>query len=137
MLTGSVPFTGDTPVEIAMKHLSTVPELPSAKRPDVPQDLDLVVLRALAKDPDDRFQTAEEMDAELGRVAAGLGVTDATADAATAVLAGAGRVGRGPDRGRPPAPAAAVRRRTATTTTRSRRRRGAGRSGPGCSRPAS
>jgi beta-lactam-binding protein with PASTA domain/tRNA A-37 threonylcarbamoyl transferase component Bud32 len=90
MLTGSVPFTGDTPVEIAMKHISTVPEPPSAKRPEVPEDLDMVVLRALAKDPDDRFQTAEEMDTELGRIAAGLGVTDATADAATAVLASAG-----------------------------------------------
>jgi serine/threonine-protein kinase len=90
MLTGSVPFTGDTPVEIAMKHISAVPEAPSSGRPDVPHDLDLVVLRALAKDPRERFQTAEEMDAELGRVAAGLSVTDATADAATAVLAGAG-----------------------------------------------
>jgi eukaryotic-like serine/threonine-protein kinase len=90
MLTGSVPFTGDTPVEIAMKHISAVPQPPSATRPDVPEDLDLVVLRALAKDPRERFQTAEEMDSELGRVAAGLSVTDATADAATAVLAGSG-----------------------------------------------
>jgi eukaryotic-like serine/threonine-protein kinase len=90
MLTGSVPFTGDTPVEIAMKHISAVPKPPSTERPDVPDDLDLVVLRALAKDQRERFQTAEEMDAELGRVAAGLAVTDATADAATAVLAGSG-----------------------------------------------
>ncbi len=90
MLTGSVPFTGDSPVEIAMKHISAVPEPPSAHRPDVPDDLDLVVLRGLAKDSRERFQTAEEMDAELGRVAAGLSVTDATADAATAVLAGSG-----------------------------------------------
>jgi serine/threonine-protein kinase len=90
MLTGSVPFTGDTPVEIAMKHISAVPRPPSAERPEVPEDLDLVVLRSLAKDPRERFQTAEEMDAELGRVAAGFAVTDATADAATAVLAGAG-----------------------------------------------
>jgi eukaryotic-like serine/threonine-protein kinase len=90
MLTGSVPFTGDTPVEIAMKQISAVPEPPSVRRPDLPHDLDLVVLRALAKDTGDRFQTAEEMDAELGRVQAGLGVTDETADAATAVLAGAG-----------------------------------------------
>ena len=36
LLTGEVPFTGDTPVEIAMKHLSTVPEPPSAKRADIP-----------------------------------------------------------------------------------------------------
>jgi eukaryotic-like serine/threonine-protein kinase len=90
MLTSSVPFTGDTPVEIAMKHISAVPEPPSAHRPDVPEDLDLVTLRALAKDTRERFQTAEEMDSELGRVAAGLSITDATADAATAVLAGSG-----------------------------------------------
>jgi eukaryotic-like serine/threonine-protein kinase len=107
MLTGSVPFTGDTPVEIAMKHISTVPEPPSARRPEVPEDLDMIVLRALAKDPDERFQTAEEMDAELGRIAAGLGVTDATADAATAVLAGSGVSDAAPTavvRKRPPPP---------------------------------
>ena len=51
LLTGTVPFTGETPVEIAMKHLSQTPEAPSARRPDIPHDLDLVVLRALAKEP--------------------------------------------------------------------------------------
>src|SRR5215217_4504874 len=90
LLTSSVPFTGDTPVEIAMKHLSAVPEAPSKKRPDVPRGLDLAVVRALAKDPDDRFQSAEEMDAELARIEQGFRVSDETADAATAVLAGAG-----------------------------------------------
>jgi len=89
MLTGQVPFTGESPVEIAMKHLSDAPRPPSLLRPDIPPDLDMVVLRALAKNPEDRFQTAEEMDAELGRVAAGVGVTAETADAATAVLSGA------------------------------------------------
>src|ERR687891_400668 len=63
LLTGAVPFTGDSPVEIAMKHLSGTPEPPSAKRPDLPRELDLIVTRALAKDPDERYQTAEEMDA--------------------------------------------------------------------------
>jgi eukaryotic-like serine/threonine-protein kinase len=90
LLTGSVPFTGDTPVEIAMKHLSAVPEPPSKKRPDVPRGLDLAVVRALAKDPDERFQSAEEMDAELARIEQGFRVSDETADAATAVLAGSG-----------------------------------------------
>src|ERR671933_131619 len=90
MLTGSVPFTGDTPLEIAMKHLSAIPKPPSQVRRDVPHDLDLVVLRALAKDPDERYQTAEEMDADLARVARGLSVSAETADAATQVLAGSG-----------------------------------------------
>ena len=90
LLTGTVPFTGDTPVEIAMKHLSSVPEPPSARRAEIPHPLDQVVLRALAKDPDERYASAEEMDAELARVAEGLPVSTETAEAATAVLAGAG-----------------------------------------------
>jgi beta-lactam-binding protein with PASTA domain len=90
MLTGKVPFTGDTPLEIAMKHLSEVPVPPSELRDDVPDDLDLVVLRALAKDPEDRYQTAEEMNADLARIQRGLSVSSETTDAATAVLAGAG-----------------------------------------------
>jgi serine/threonine-protein kinase len=94
MLTGSVPFTGDTALEIAMKHLNTVPAPPSTKRPpgigEVPHELDLVVLRALAKDPADRYQNAREMDSDLARVAQGLPVAHETEEAATAVLSGAG-----------------------------------------------
>jgi eukaryotic-like serine/threonine-protein kinase len=90
LLTGKLPFTGETPLEIAMKHLSEIPKSPSELRPEVSTDLDMVVLRALAKDPEDRFQTAEEMERELARVAGGGGVTTETAEAATAVLSGAG-----------------------------------------------
>jgi beta-lactam-binding protein with PASTA domain len=90
MLTGKVPFSGDTPLEIAMKHLSAIPEPPSKLRPEIPDDLDLIVLRALAKDPEERYQSAEEMASDLSRVARGLGVSDETADAATAVLSGSG-----------------------------------------------
>jgi eukaryotic-like serine/threonine-protein kinase len=90
MLTGKVPFTGDTPVEIAMKHLSQVPEPPSTLRPEVPHDLDAVVMRALAKDPDQRYGSAEEMDADLARVARGVAVSHETEDAMTQVLAGVG-----------------------------------------------
>jgi beta-lactam-binding protein with PASTA domain/tRNA A-37 threonylcarbamoyl transferase component Bud32 len=86
LLTGTVPFTGDSPVEIAMKHLSAKPEPPSTKRPDLPRDLDLIVMRAIAKDPDDRYQDAEEMQADLERVERGLGVTAQTAEAATAII---------------------------------------------------
>ena len=90
MLTGKVPFTGDTPVEIAMKHLSQIPEPPSSLRPEVPHDLDAVVLRALAKDPDQRYGSSEEMDADLARVARGVAVSRETEDAMTQVLSGAG-----------------------------------------------
>jgi beta-lactam-binding protein with PASTA domain/tRNA A-37 threonylcarbamoyl transferase component Bud32 len=90
LLTGKLPFSGETPLEIAMKHLSEVPRSPSELRPEIPADVDMVVLRALAKDPEDRFQSAEEMERELARVAGGAGVTAETAEAATAVLSGAG-----------------------------------------------
>ena len=87
LLTGEVPFTGDTPVEIAMKHLSTVPEPPSSKRADIPRDLDLVVMRALGKDPSERYQSAEEMDADLRRVNRGTAISPVTEEAATAIIA--------------------------------------------------
>ena len=90
LLTGTVPFTGETPVEIAMKHLSQTPEAPSARRPDIPHDLDLVVLRALAKEPAERYRTAAELDRDLELVARGDPVGAETATAATMVLAGAG-----------------------------------------------
>ena len=96
LLTGQVPFTGDTPLEIAMKHLSEPPKAPSELRPEVPHDLDLVVLRALAKDPSDRYESAEEMDTDLERVLQGLPVGDETAAAATAVLSGAGAMAAAP-----------------------------------------
>ena len=90
MLTGEVPFTGDTPVEIAMKHLNEPPKPPSARAPGIPADLDRVVVRALAKSPDDRYASAEELDSDLARIEAGLPVAKETTDAATQVLAGAG-----------------------------------------------
>ncbi len=87
LLTGGVPFNGETPVEIAMKHLSQVPAPPSTHRAEIPRDLDYVALRALAKDPADRYHSAEEMDSDLERIARGIGVSAETAEAATTVLA--------------------------------------------------
>ncbi len=91
LLTAEVPFSGDTPVEIAMKHLSEIPNPPSELRAEVPDDLDNVVLRALSKEPADRYQSAAAMDADLETVAHGGHVPLETAEAATVVLAG-GRV---------------------------------------------
>jgi eukaryotic-like serine/threonine-protein kinase len=89
MLTGKVPFTGDSAVEIAMKHVNDLPAPPSSLRPEIPSELDQIVLRALAKDPADRYQTAEEFIEDLERAEAGLPLSHATSSAATAVLAGA------------------------------------------------
>jgi serine/threonine-protein kinase len=86
LLTGKTPFEGDTPVEIAMKHLSTPPQPPSKLRSDIPRELDMVVLRALAKDPDDRYQSADEMEADLERVSRGARVAPATKESATQVI---------------------------------------------------
>jgi beta-lactam-binding protein with PASTA domain/predicted Ser/Thr protein kinase len=107
LLTGVAPYNGDTPVEIAMKHLSAVPEPPSTKRPEIPPELDAVVLRALAKDPDDRYQSAAEMDADLSAISKGMEISEATTDAATTVLAGAGlsaptMISKAPTRVTPP-----------------------------------
>jgi eukaryotic-like serine/threonine-protein kinase len=89
MLTGKVPFTGDSAIEIAMKHVNELPKPPSQLRPEVPPELDKIVLRALAKEPEDRYQTAEGFIEDLERVEAGLPLTHETATAATAILAGA------------------------------------------------
>jgi eukaryotic-like serine/threonine-protein kinase len=89
MLTGKVPFTGDSAIEIAMKHVNELPKPPSQLRPEVTPELDKIVLRALAKEPEDRYQTAEGFIEDLERVEAGLPLTHETATAATAILAGA------------------------------------------------
>ncbi|HJQ50777.1 MAG TPA: Stk1 family PASTA domain-containing Ser/Thr kinase [Gaiellaceae bacterium] len=94
LLTGKTPFDGETPVEIAMKHLSNAPQPPSKLRPEIPPELDKVVLRALAKNPDERYQSADEMEADLERVARGAPVSAATA--ATQVLPAAATVAADP-----------------------------------------
>ena len=61
MLTGKVPFTGDSPVAIAMQHLQTAPIPPAEVNPSVSSALDFVVLHAMEKKPRRRYQSAEEM----------------------------------------------------------------------------
>src|SRR3954452_19227933 len=68
MLTGHVPFEGDSAVAIAMKHVSEIPRPPSELNPAIPASLEQVVLRALAKDPALRYASADEMAADLERV---------------------------------------------------------------------
>jgi beta-lactam-binding protein with PASTA domain/predicted Ser/Thr protein kinase len=68
MLTGEPPFTGDSPVSVAYQHVREDPVPPSKRYAGVSAELDAVVLKALAKNPDNRYQTAAEMRADLVRV---------------------------------------------------------------------
>jgi serine/threonine-protein kinase len=68
ILTGEPPFVGDTPVAVAYQHVREDPVPPSTKNPAIAPELDAVVLKALAKNPDNRYQTAAEMRADLVRV---------------------------------------------------------------------
>lgn len=71
MLTQQVPFRADTAVAIAYKHVKEDPLPPSAINSEVTPPLDAVVMKALAKNPDNRYQSAEEMRRDLGRVLRG------------------------------------------------------------------
>jgi tRNA A-37 threonylcarbamoyl transferase component Bud32 len=94
MATGDLPFQSDTPVGFLTKHIAEVPVRPRARRPEVSEALDVVIARALEKDPAARFQSAEEMRSAL---LACVGARSAprprpsTAGAPTAVAGTAGR----------------------------------------------
>ncbi|HEU4529250.1 MAG TPA: Stk1 family PASTA domain-containing Ser/Thr kinase [Actinomycetota bacterium] len=74
MVTGRPPFLGDSPVAVASKHVLEQPTLPSKLNRDVSPDLDAVILRAMAKNAANRYQTAEELRSDLERVRRGLPV---------------------------------------------------------------
>jgi eukaryotic-like serine/threonine-protein kinase len=92
LLTGSVPFDGETAVAIAFKQVSAEPRPPSELQPGVSAALDAVVLRALAKDPARRFADADEFIAALAQARAALPISAGTAFAGaiagTALAAG-------------------------------------------------
>jgi serine/threonine-protein kinase len=71
LLTGEPPFTGDTPVAVAYQHVREDPRSPSEINPQVTPALDAIVLKALSKNPANRYQSAAEMRADLVRVRSG------------------------------------------------------------------
>ncbi|MEX2658558.1 MAG: Stk1 family PASTA domain-containing Ser/Thr kinase [Acidimicrobiales bacterium] len=94
MLTGRPPFSGDSPVSVAYKHVQETPETPRARNPDVPTALEAVTLKTIAKNPANRYATGEDLRADLRRFRAGQPVTAEAimaapgADATRAVYAG-------------------------------------------------
>src|SRR5919201_1053124 len=89
MLTGELPFTGESAVEIAMKQVSAAPPSIRKRNRLVSEELEQVVMRALAKDPALRHRSAREMSDELRRVSRGGAVSNDTQQA-TRVMAGVG-----------------------------------------------
>jgi len=75
VLTGRPPFTGDTPVSIAYQHVSGELPKPSSIQPTLPPDIDVLLSVALAKKPQDRYQSAGLMLDDLHRVRTGQAVT--------------------------------------------------------------
>src|ERR1700761_8201321 len=74
LLTGRPPFTGDSPVAIAYQHVRENPVPPSRLDPTLPPWADSIVLKAMAKSPNDRYQSAAEMNADIQRAASGMQV---------------------------------------------------------------
>jgi len=71
LLTGRPPFVGDSPVSVAYQHVREAPVPPSQLDPDVPAAADTIVLKSLAKDRADRYQTADDMRRDIAAALAG------------------------------------------------------------------
>ncbi len=76
MVTGRVPFEGDTALSIAMKHKGELPKNPKEYNTQIPDDLSRLVLKCLEKDRDNRYQTAGELYSELNNIEKGIPTTD-------------------------------------------------------------
>ncbi|CUU57684.1 serine/threonine protein kinase [Parafrankia irregularis] len=116
LLTGEPPFRGDNPVAVAYQHVREIPPPPSSHDPRISPEADAIVLKAMEKEPDDRYATAGEMRDDLERALSGqrvhamlMGGADqtmlgaqSTATAGTALLgrSGGGYDDRYDDRGR-------------------------------------
>ena len=71
LLTGRPPFVGDSPVSVAYQHVREEPRPPSYFDPDLPPAVDAITMKALAKNRDQRYQTAAEMRADIERALGG------------------------------------------------------------------
>src|SRR5215210_3929531 len=86
MLTGELPFDADTPLGIAMKHVNGYVVSPQELNPTVPDGINAITLRLLAKNPDDRYASDSELIEDLERVSAGLDPAGATTEMMTRAM---------------------------------------------------
>ncbi|NGP05649.1 Stk1 family PASTA domain-containing Ser/Thr kinase [Rhodococcus sp. 14C212] len=105
ILTGKPPFQGDSPVAVAYQHVREDPPLPSSVNSAVPPELNSVILKAMAKNPANRYQSAAEMRSDLIRVLSGqkpsapMVMTDEDRTTILGAVDGAGAPRNGADRG--------------------------------------
>ena len=71
LVTGAPPFTGHSPVSVAYQHVREDPRLPSSINPAIPPELDAILMKAMAKNPANRYQSAADMRTDLLRAVAG------------------------------------------------------------------
>ena len=89
LLVGRPPFVGDSPVSVAYQHVRETPLPPSQLDPEISPEIDAVVLKALAKDPSERYQTARDMKDDITRLLNGQQTTAEQATAVAPLAAGA------------------------------------------------
>ncbi len=109
-ITGKTPFESASQFELMLAHVSQIPKAPSALRTGIPEAMDRVVLKALAKDPAERYQTAQEFSAALDGMQAVASVPAPAVSEPAAVAAGATEPAPPPVKSEPaiePAPAPA------------------------------
>jgi len=92
MLTGELPFDADTPLGIAMKHVNGYVRQPKDLNPSVPDGINAITLRLLAKNPEDRYASDSELIEDLERVCAGLDPAGATTEIMTHAIPQAARI---------------------------------------------
>ncbi|GCE48682.1 serine/threonine protein kinase [Thermosporothrix hazakensis] len=88
MVTGTAPFSGDTPMQVGMQHMNAQPPSPRALRPDLPEGAEQVIVRALAKQPDERYASVHDLALAFREAltAAGVSLGEATKTSAGALM---------------------------------------------------
>jgi serine/threonine-protein kinase len=95
MVCGVAPFTAESPVSVAYKHVREEPVPPTHRNPDCPPALEQIIMSALAKDPEHRYQSADDLRADLlrfrrGRPLAAAPITAMVAEVPTGPMVAAG-----------------------------------------------
>jgi len=86
-LTGKPPFTGKDSIDIIVKHIRERPPRPKALNPELPDEVEALVLKCLQKEPQDRYQSMDEVLEGLRLVAAAMGISGAFTDPRAAIVA--------------------------------------------------